>query len=55
MVVSENGTSVEIGISSEKLVEERARKGGGYTEGERMPGGVNIKSVSPLSVLPTKS
>lgn len=55
MVVGEDGTAVEIGISSEKLVEERARKAGGYTEGEPMPGGVNIKSVSPLSVLPTRS
>ncbi|MDX6634358.1 MAG: hypothetical protein QOF06_561 [Solirubrobacterales bacterium] len=55
MVVGENGTAVEIGISSEKLVEERARKAGGYTEGEPMPGGVNIDSVSPLSILPTRS
>lgn len=55
MVVGEDGTAVEIGISSEKLVEERARKAGGYTEGEPMPGGVNIKSVSPLSVLPSRS
>jgi hypothetical protein len=55
MVVGEDGTAVEIGISSEKLVEERARKTGGYTEGEPLPGGVNIKSVSPLSVLPTRS
>jgi hypothetical protein len=55
MVVGEDGTAVEIGISSEKLVEERARKAGGYAEGEPMPGGVNINSVSPLSVLPTRS
>jgi hypothetical protein len=55
MVAGEDGTAVEIGISSEKLVEERPRPAGGYTEGEPMLGGVNIKSVSPLSVLPTRS
>jgi hypothetical protein len=55
MVVGEDGTAVEIGISSEQLVEERAREAGGYAEGDWMPGGVKIKSVSPRSVLPTKS
>jgi hypothetical protein len=55
MVVGDDGTAIEIGISSEKLVEERARKAGGYAEGDSMPGGVKIKSVSPRSVLPTRS
>lgn len=54
MVVGADGTAIEIGISSEALVEERARKAGGYSEGEAMPGAMKIKAISPRSVLPTR-
>jgi hypothetical protein len=54
MVVGADGTAIEIGISSEALVEERARKAGGYGEGEAMPGAMKIKAISPRSVLPTR-
>jgi len=54
LVLGEDGTAVEIGVTSEQLVEERMRRADGFAPGEKMPGSVNIKAISPRTVLPSR-
>jgi len=54
MVIGENGTAVEVGLTAEELVAERERKRGGYDPGESPPGGVRITAIDPTAIHPTR-
>jgi hypothetical protein len=54
MVIGENGTAVEVGLTAEELLAERERKRGGYDSGESPPGGVRIKAIHPTAIHPTR-
>jgi hypothetical protein len=53
MIIGETGTAVEIGLTAEELVEERARRRGGWNPGEIPPGNVRVEAIHPTAILPT--